>query len=1168
MQPSTTSKAREAGPRKYAYNIDAAREREMHLYLPYWGFSQSEKFAQQSVGQQPNESRDNVLTVFAQLASLRLDARRALISLFDRTSQHVVAESTRRFRIRSPESGEGPDSLWRGVQQLPRQKIPMCDLAMKSFTGEDKDIFMVPDLTKDERFNSQPFVTGAPYHRFYVSVPITTPDSYIIGSIAVLDDKPRDGLTKEETQLLQDLSLTVMDYFISQRAMREEHREEKMVRALGLFFRGKTDISEGMDSKVNPDEDAMDHVNKKLEEIQVSSDEDEQAIEGQEKATPSSPQSPEDTKHSPEDTTKAERQQPVEESRSSKRLSPVRRFTDKDAQPDGPLSEEEQNELRPTISPTTERLENSFAPRRVQSVLNRASSLMNQALDVEGVMFVDASVYTRRQMIGSDSQEKPEQNTSLDNQRTGPKSLVLGHSTSKMSIKDKNQRGNHYVPLPGDFITHLIDRYPRGKIFHIEKDGSVALSHEGLADEVSQSYKQSDTTAKPGSPQEKDLKRETEEIKFFHKVLPDARCIAIYPVWDFQRSRWFTVSLVWTNDPGRVLSEPKDLTYMAAFSNSVMAEVSRMDVEAADRAKSDFISSISHELRSPLHGVLGTVELLQETVTGYTQRGLVDTVYSCGRTLLDTLNHLLDYAKINTLTGTGDSRTEVGQSKEDSAAKVNVPGMVQTENLSALVQEVVEGLLAGAEFYSRETDSVGEAQKQKRNIMTIVDIEYDENWDYRIYAGAWRRVVMNLFGNAIKYTRGGFIRLFMRKDTLVVGGKETRAVHITISDSGRGMSQDFLLHHLYIPFLQEDTQSPGLGVGLHLVHQVVNSLQGKIEFKSEVGRGTDVEVILPVPEQTSSPVSDSSPSRLKDQLKGKTVSFFTESSKHGALGIKPEVFDEIRYSLGRMARDWFGLEVLSPEELKDRPADFMIVTEHEYRKMARDSADSDVRSFIESKRGYPLIVLSGQASSWKVVKENNGDRAIFLSQPVSPKTLATVFENCLNPQEIDQDVSQGLTARTGSGSREATPEQSILQSDTTSNDAGKFSEESSKQVLLVEDNAINLKIIETCVKNTGLPYKKATNGLEALELFKNERFGAVIMDISMPVMDGLSATREMRHLEKCKNLKPAAIVILTAVISAEKQREAVISGVDQFLTKPTPLKRLTQLLRELPQLND
>lgn len=88
-------------------------------------------------------------------------------------------------------------------------------------------------------------------------------------------------------------------------------------------------------------------------------------------------------------------------------------------------------------------------------------------------------------------------------------------------------------------------------------------------------------------------------------------------MWGFQRGRWFTVSLVWANDPGRVLSEPRDVTCMAAFSNSVMAEVSRMDLEAADRAKGDYISFTPHELRSLLHGGLGTAELLQETVTTY-----------------------------------------------------------------------------------------------------------------------------------------------------------------------------------------------------------------------------------------------------------------------------------------------------------------------------------------------------------------------------------------------------------------------------------------------------------------------------------------------------------------------------------------------------------------------
>ncbi|KAJ5732452.1 hypothetical protein N7493_003933 [Penicillium malachiteum] len=1183
MTPSTRARGRE-GPRKYAYNIDAAREREMHLYLPYWGFSQTEKFAQQSVGLRPNVSRDNVLTVFAQLASLRLNAKCALISLFDRTTQHVVAESTQHLGLRSTASGEGSDSLWRGVQQLPRENIPMCNQAMKSFTGEGKTEFMVTDLTQDSRFQSASCVTGAPFHRFYISVPIRSPENYIIGSIAVLDDKPRHGLSKKDMQLLVELSTTVMEYLLSQRAMREENREEKMVRALGLFVRGKSDLSEGMDSHdvTEDSDDGLEHVSKKLEDFQISN----------EKATSDHPnERGRGSELSVEATV-------VKDTAQSQSRSPVRKFKTSESQREELGNDKEENEQRPSLTPTTERLQNSFAPSNVQSVLNRAACLMNQALEIEGAMFIDASVYTRRQMIGvgndtsdhgsdhaqgnkGELTEVPKE-PNTDEDVHGPKTLVLGYSTSSAASRSDSNQESHYVPLPGAFVNHLIDRYPRGKIFHIEKDGSIALSYEGLATDVSQTYVGKENEVKPGSPKEKEYKQETMEIKYFHKILPEARCLAIYPVWDFHRGRWFTLNLTWTNDPGRVLSEPKDLTYMAAFSNTVMAEVSRMDIEAADRAKGDFISSISHELRSPLHGALGTIELLQETSTSYTQQGLIDTVHSCGRTLLDTLNHLLDYARINTLTvsrvtgeESNESTTEPsGKGKSGFHPKLAVPGLEQDEDLSSLVQEVVEGLLAGATFNSRETDtSKATTQHNDRRLsapsdagnnsrmMTIIDIEWQDNWHYSVYAGAWRRVVMNLFGNALKYTRTGYIRLFMRKDTMTLKGNENvPAVHITVSDSGRGMSQDFLLHNLYIPFLQEDTQSPGLGVGLHLVHQIVKSLNGQIQFKSEVDRGTDVDVYIPLT-GSQPPINQQSPyHNLRQALKGKTVSFFTKSFQRGDLGIREDVFDNIRFSLGRMVSDWFGLEVMSSDELGQRTADFLIVTEHEYRTMAHASAESDVRSSIESNTTYPLIVLSAEASNWKIVKENNRDRAIFLSQPVSPKTLATVFEHCLHPQRIEEDLSIApFTEKEQSKSGS---------SDMDDGAAQQATEESEKKILLVEDNPVNLKIIETCVKNAGFAYKTATNGLEALEKFKSERFDVIVMDISMPHMDGLSATREMRHFEKAHNLKPAYIIILTAVLSSEKQGEAQISGVDEFLTKPTPLKHLSQLLHSLPHLGN
>lgn len=131
------------------------------------------------------------------------------------------------------------------------------------------------------------------------------------------------------------------------------------------------------------------------------------------------------------------------------------------------------------------------------------------------------------------------------------------------------------------------------------------------------------------------------------RLFPGARSIALLPMWDSHRARWFSGALVWTNTPRRVFTSETELTYLSAFGNSIMAEVHRLDVEMSEKAKTNLVSSISHELRSPLHGILGTSEILRDTAMNALQHGLVHTIESCGRTLLDTINHLLDFSKIN-----------------------------------------------------------------------------------------------------------------------------------------------------------------------------------------------------------------------------------------------------------------------------------------------------------------------------------------------------------------------------------------------------------------------------------------------------------------------------------------------------------------------------------------
>ncbi|KAE8381859.1 hypothetical protein BDV26DRAFT_254763 [Aspergillus bertholletiae] len=1202
----------EGGPRKLAYNREGAREREMHLYLPYWGFSDSEKHAQQSIGTHPNVSRDNVLTVFAQLAALRMGAQRALISLFDRSMQHVVAEATPGLSLRGIDEHEQRETLWLGVRRIPRQRIATCYHAVKSFVEDGQDVFVAADLTGDERFHHHPSVSDYPYNRFYVSVPIQSPDAYVIGSVAVLDDQPRDGVSDGQVRFLKELSATVMDHLLSQRAMREEYREEKMVRALGLFVRGKSDLTEWFYSRNSPDKKYglhIAHVNRRLEKQQVSgsSTEDDESpphwVNGNEEVAADK----------------------ADEPKKSRYISPVRKFENQKERNGGNEEEADSRKSerqRPRLSPTTSQLQETLAPSSVRSVVSRAASLIYQALDVEGSMFIDASVYARRQTVGSTqtihdtpgaysienqvdgdqipsaSFPQPGSSRSIDD-GTEARSLVLGYFTSSTSDQAENPKESHYISLSGAFVSHLIDQYPRGKIFHIEEDGSIALSYEGLADEMDYS-ESGGRGAQTTNAQEKDIQQETMDIKQLMKVLPDARCIAIYPVWDFQRSRWFTVNLVWTDDPGRVLSEPKDLTYMAAFSNTVMAEVSRLDLEAADRAKGDFISSISHELRSPLHGLLGTVELLQDMVNSYAQQSLIETVYSCGRTLLDTLNHLLDYAKINTLTppqssGTTGRQGEAGMSKPQPV----VPGSLQDEDLGVLVQEVIEGLLAGAEYQRRgATGNNDVAVKKDANtreprLMTIVDIEWQGSWQFSVYAGAWRRVVMNLFGNALKYTGTGYIRLLMKNDTLTADGKASRpAVHITISDSGRGMSKDFLRHHLYSAFLQEDTTSPGLGVGLHLVHQIVRSLEGQIQFTSEVDRGTMVDVVLPVaPPERSTSIQSSDYPVLRDMLNGRSVSLFTRSSQMGDLEFDPQTFEDILSDLGRMVSGWFGLRVLNLDELTHERPDFAIVTEYEYYKYYRRTCDESEPNGSGITPSLPLIVLSAGMSSRKALGESVDESVIFLTQPVSPKTLSAAFSQCLGLSSRSGEITTKGGHSPLKPAREIPPRSSRVWQNQTNNsepedpeqinvngdDATSYdnkqewsnserktqSKSLSGNILLVEDNQVNLKIMEMCIKSVGFKYQTATNGQEALERFKADRYDAVVMDISMPVMDGLTATREMRNLEVTKKLPPATIIILTAVLSAAMQHETMMSGANIFLTKPTPLKQLKEILRSI-----
>jgi signal transduction histidine kinase len=244
---------------------------------------------------------------------------------------------------------------------------------------------------------------------------------------------------------------------------------------------------------------------------------------------------------------------------------------------------------------------------------------------------------------------------------------------------------------------------------------------------------------------------------------------------------------------------------------------------------------------------------------------MIDTIERCGRTLLDTVQHVLDFAKINSLTK--PKRNE--RKAEGSSGKVprsKMMGLGVDIDLSVITEDVIDSVHAGHEFQSNsslvvadeasgfpseglrrsgvnDSDTVPDQPLLKKEwLKTILDIGWRSNWVFNTQSGALRRVLMNLFGNALKYTDAGWVRVSLRSKDIMptLSQSQQSIITITVSDSGKGISQEFLHNQLFTPFTQEDPLNSGTGLGLSIVLQIVRDLGGTINVKSEQGVGTEV----------------------------------------------------------------------------------------------------------------------------------------------------------------------------------------------------------------------------------------------------------------------------------------------------------------------------------------
>jgi CheY-like chemotaxis protein/anti-sigma regulatory factor (Ser/Thr protein kinase) len=591
-------------------------------------------------------------------------------------------------------------------------------------------------------------------------------------------------------------------------------------------------------------------------------------------------------------------------------------------------------------------------------------------------------------------------------------------------------------------------------------------------------------------------------------------------------------------------------------------------------------------------------------MTDARQLSIVGMIDICGNNLLDTMNHLLDYAKINNLTRVGKRRKRPPKGDQDHVESVSLV------DLNQLVHDVVEGTHRGqtATLGSRDDTSSarGSSGAKAGDVLVTLDIEA-RDWCMEISVGAWKRILMNIFSNALKYTDNGLVEVKLQMAESSDNGQ--KMISLSVKDTGRGIGDAYLKHHLFEPFTQEDNLSSGTGLGLSIVQQIVRNLEGRINVQSEKGVGTRIEVLLPAPNSSQcGPIAEVP--QVADHLHGSVPSVESYRGRticlvgfdvlpdlseppSGILSAEVQRLIYCKAWITQVAREWLGMEIVAAAALQSMGADVYI------------AESSSVSSTFDDPHGRPLTLKLGLRPN----PEFNADfvpgsdfdpKAVIVNQPLTPRKLALALLECFqlhsNPSAIDGDsnntdlplraqessilslvkdlhITDSMESVVTSRVSERHPQVLVQNAVSLQSADGKVDAVSimsfpstiaEHHVLLVDDNIINLRILTTYIQKLGCSYAAASDGLEALNVFKSTSrpFSYVFMDISMPIMDGLESTRHIREFERERALSgpKACIVALTGLGSSASQKEAANSGMDMFLTKPVQLKNIKKLL--------